>query len=147
MLPIREASIIQAFTPSYTIDCSAFGGLVEEATLISGGSSIKLINHNEIPINLVLAKGQALYGIRESSWYNETRGSLFISKKFQKTQYEVYHLGHFPHIVRLSVLNFPAGFNSAYEFGASMPISVDTSQVYDSYSGKLESVLEEQVDE
>ena len=73
---------MQAFTPSYTIDCSCFDGLVDEATIVSGSSSVKIINHHYAKINIVLAQGQALYGIRESSWCDETRGSLFISKEF-----------------------------------------------------------------
>lgn len=140
MLPTREASIMQAFTPSYVVDCDMFSGLVDKATIVSGGSSVRLINHREVPITLVLAEGQSLYGIRESSWCDETRGSLFISKEFQKTPHEVYHIGHFPHLMRLSVLKFPQGFNSAAEFGATMPLVVDSFQVYDSHAGEIKQV-------
>ena len=143
LLPIKEASIMQAFTPSYTMDCSCFDGLVDEATIVSGSSSVKIINHHYAKINIVLAQGQSLFGIRQSSWYNETLGSLYIAKDFQEELHKVYHFGHFPHVFKLNVLKLPEGFNSASEFGATMPLSIDNNYKYDNYTGKLISAKEE----
>ena len=129
----------------YVIDCSCFDEL-DNATIVCTGNTIKLVHNNHCSLNVVLAKGQSLYGITEKSkgiiGSNKPYGFLFIGdENMQEARHQEYLRGSFPKKVTTCVDKIAYGFSSKPEFDASAHLQINKLVVFNTKTQDCEKVV------
>ena len=141
LLPNIKRPNKDKFESDYVLKCSCFNGL-KSVKLVCPGCLIKLSDNNYCDLELILSKGQALYGVVEkhrSVLPTEPYGCLYIlDNALQAENYKEYIFGKLLTKSSLAIRKINYGFTSAPQFDSKCKVRIDRSVVYNCETNTFE---------